>query len=1400
MYSDVENEIRNSTWQCDNKLRQKNCVGKAFGKPLATKATRKRAALNDITNEGNEMGTLPESDKTVKKRRVSEVSHETSFQSTRNLQTVKVSSMECTLSALGIHDDMLLSPLLDSPQATNFQEATLPLSLPSCDIDAHDIISYYRFSEMKFSQRNADYMMMQMDITPKMRFVLTNWLLGVHHHFNYAPETLHITVYLIDYYLGKTFFISRHQLQLVGVVAFFIASKYEEISPPFVEDLAYLTQDAYTCEDIVEMEHSMLNTVNYRISFPTAIHFLNRFIQAAQSWNALMKPFSMFYVDHCLLDYHMNAYLPSMVAASAIYLARLQIGEFPLWSRSLELHTCYMEWALQKCVAEMKAVVQRAQHRVLRDGPISSIHRKYATKEHLQGSHSVFVTSERYIRATFLDLDDMDRNNLHNTSSEFSSVKGLLSPKRLIKKGWEGISVPFNTFNTFKNSLNPSTTPSSASSKTNALLSTSRTKPPQSVLHSPSYYPGLFAIPNNAQESLQTPRMGMLPHHTPLLSVKNAQTEGFELENHEQELATFISSHHNLHSVLIQPKSIGWSAGTWLDVFSPSEVEMLPPPDLEIVLSRDFDAYLKKHGKHAQLYAENHKKSLLEQLSSSHVPSIQAADEDVAECLRLVPSLFFRPDFDLTDPAIFEGVMSLTSISETPLQEQLSGYLDRVEFTLLRQVSSRADRFFEASSNQERIVKSVKTACGQVATLRKTMDRLRTGLADKTLDIVSLHRRQKRIAELHDLVINIETIKQSESAIEALVHSQDFTSALHMIEQAETLLRQHLTGIYGLNALQNKLEGYRSFIKVRIGQRFLSVVTSSDWILSDESLRNKVATKRMDASACSVDESLTRKSKQLVDVLFRLDGLCDVIGQYRGLVNDEIKLVVKTVVTDTIASSSTSAPSKDSGTPSTTDATDTPAESKISTQLRALSSDEFLQCIQMIFEHLLIILKRAVVVQKILTDCMNSKSPECSKSVESLGHTEAFKEEDWKNKSQASKVLREYDDLMRKTCEFSQRSVSNLFAVRKEVQAIHTMPQLRLLYDTTMQFVTNLEKATSKTDYTLRGALFSQLKLFLEKYHTLQVAKLISTLDHELWKNTEISIARHKALEDLSSGRGAPATLWEDREFNGETSAPLKAISICGKTFKVVWSVLLMLEIVMNYMSCAANFPVLATDVSQRCVEIFRLFNSRTTQLVLGAGAMQIARLKSISARHLGVASQSLELAMTLLPHIKAALAAHFSDRQKALLGEFDRVLRDYAEHNEKIFSKFTAIVEEQIMKRFLENVAAEVDYDSSNVEIPSIPMRGISQNTLKLYQVLNPVLPVPQMKDLMTRVFDMFTQKLPDCFKLVQPRTEVGKKRCLQDIHIFVNSFGDVHMVQFHGEQLVRHFERVYGVSVPVS
>jgi len=78
-----------------------------------------------------------------------------------------------------------------------------------------------------------------------MRAILIDWLIDVHLKFKLVNETMFLTVNLIDRYLEKSQ-VSRQKLQLVGVTAMFIATKYEEIYPPDLRDFVYVTDKAYT--------------------------------------------------------------------------------------------------------------------------------------------------------------------------------------------------------------------------------------------------------------------------------------------------------------------------------------------------------------------------------------------------------------------------------------------------------------------------------------------------------------------------------------------------------------------------------------------------------------------------------------------------------------------------------------------------------------------------------------------------------------------------------------------------------------------------------------------------------------------------------------------------------------------------------------------------------------------------------------------------------------------------------------------------------------------------------------------------------------------------------------------------------------------------------------------------
>lgn len=107
---------------------------------------------------------------------------------------------------------------------------------------------YFRLKEHSTSVR-PHYMERQPHINEKMRSILTDWLVEVHLKFKLVPETLYLTINLIDRFLEK-YEVPRPKLQLVGVTSLLIAAKYEEIYPPEIRDLVYICDRAYTKQEV----------------------------------------------------------------------------------------------------------------------------------------------------------------------------------------------------------------------------------------------------------------------------------------------------------------------------------------------------------------------------------------------------------------------------------------------------------------------------------------------------------------------------------------------------------------------------------------------------------------------------------------------------------------------------------------------------------------------------------------------------------------------------------------------------------------------------------------------------------------------------------------------------------------------------------------------------------------------------------------------------------------------------------------------------------------------------------------------------------------------------------------------------------------------------------------------
>lgn len=116
----------------------------------------------------------------------------------------------------------------------------------------------------KFTQPNGFYMRTQRDINENVRAILVDWIISVHAKFKLLPETLYLTINIIDRYFGM-FNVQKSDVQLVGVAALLITTKYEEIYPPTVKDFIYLTDNTYTRAQILKMEMNILFNLQFEV-------------------------------------------------------------------------------------------------------------------------------------------------------------------------------------------------------------------------------------------------------------------------------------------------------------------------------------------------------------------------------------------------------------------------------------------------------------------------------------------------------------------------------------------------------------------------------------------------------------------------------------------------------------------------------------------------------------------------------------------------------------------------------------------------------------------------------------------------------------------------------------------------------------------------------------------------------------------------------------------------------------------------------------------------------------------------------------------------------------------------------------------------------------------------------
>ena len=132
----------------------------------------------------------------------------------------------------------------------------------------------------------------------------------------------------------------------------FIASKYEEIYPPDLRDFVYVTDKAYTKQQILEMEGNILTALVFNVTVSSSYLFLNRY-KKLMGVSEKCYFIARYLIELALIEYGMLKYTSRNIAASALYLGCKIMKENPCWPKIMERNAFYKESEVRPCAKSL---------------------------------------------------------------------------------------------------------------------------------------------------------------------------------------------------------------------------------------------------------------------------------------------------------------------------------------------------------------------------------------------------------------------------------------------------------------------------------------------------------------------------------------------------------------------------------------------------------------------------------------------------------------------------------------------------------------------------------------------------------------------------------------------------------------------------------------------------------------------------------------------------------------------------------------------------------------------------------------------------------------------------------------------------------------------------------------
>ena len=243
-----------------------------------------------------------------------------------------------------------------------------------------DIFKYLRKNEKvnacDYSNKDLFKLQDKKYFNENNRSIILQWLVKNNMKWKLKDDTIFMAMNIMDRYISK--FKSKNlEFQLIAISSYFIASKYEDIYPPYLDELSQICNYIYSNDDIIKKEYEILVGLNFDILYNSSYKYLTFLHSIADKDNLKLLYLAQFILELSLENIDILEHSQSKRALAALLIAKKILQIKKSWN-NLRFYYNYDDNEIKKVQKKMIVLLNK----VMKSKSKNAIYEKFESSKY----------------------------------------------------------------------------------------------------------------------------------------------------------------------------------------------------------------------------------------------------------------------------------------------------------------------------------------------------------------------------------------------------------------------------------------------------------------------------------------------------------------------------------------------------------------------------------------------------------------------------------------------------------------------------------------------------------------------------------------------------------------------------------------------------------------------------------------------------------------------------------------------------------------------------------------------------------------------------------------------------------------------------------------------------------